>query len=107
MVAEEILEESVIRSDPNRTLIPGFIVNAVVKEPWGCHPSFAQGYYDRDNDFYVNWRNTSTDITKFDRYLDEWVYGVRDRGEYAQKMGDQLLRLKAKDQYCQPVNYGY
>ncbi|MCI0606631.1 CoA transferase subunit A, partial [bacterium] len=107
VVAEEIVEENVIRSDPNRTLIPGFVVNSVVEEPWGCHPSFAQGYYDRDNDFYVNWRKTSKDVVKFNKYLDEWVFGVKDRKEYAEKMGDQLQRLRAKDQWCQPVNYGY
>jgi glutaconate CoA-transferase, subunit A len=107
VVAEEIVEEKLIRSDPNRTLIPGFIVNAVVHEPWGCHPSFAQGYYDRDNDFYVNWRNTSKDIKKFNAYLDEWVFGTKDRAEYVAKMGDSLKKLKAKDMYCQPVNYGY
>ena len=50
-----------IRADPNRTLIPGLIVDAVVVEPWGAHPSYAQGYYDRDNDFYVRWEAISRD----------------------------------------------
>ncbi|MCI0611555.1 CoA transferase subunit A [bacterium] len=107
VVAEEIVEEKLIRSDPNRTLIPGFIVSAVVHEPWGCHPSFAQGYYDRDNDFYVNWRNTSKDIKKFNAYLDEWVFGTKNRAEYVTKMGESLNKLKAKAMYCEPVNYGY
>jgi glutaconate CoA-transferase subunit A len=107
VVAEEIVEEDLIRSDPNRTLIPGFIAKAVVKEPFGCHPSFAQGYYDRDNDFYVNWRNISKDASKFDQYLQEWIYGVKNRAEYVGKMGDQISRLKARNQFCQPVNYGY
>lgn len=107
VVAEEIVEEKLIRSDPNRTLIPGFIVSAVVHEPWGCHPSFAQGYYDRDNDFYVNWRNTSKDVKKFNAYLDEWVFGTKDRAEYVSKMGESLKKLKAKAMYCEPVNYGY
>jgi glutaconate CoA-transferase subunit A len=107
IVAEEIVDESIIRSDPNRTLIPGFIVKAVVKEPWGCHPSFAQGYYDRDNDFYVSWRNISKDASKFNAYLEEWIYGVKDRAEYVERMGEKLTRLKARDQFCDPVNYGY
>lgn len=107
VVAEEIVDEKVIRSDPNRTLIPGFIVDAVVCEPWGCHPSFAQGYYDRDNDFYVNWRNISKDAAKFNAYLEEWVYGLKNRAEYVAKMGEALTRLKAKPQFCEPVNYGY
>ncbi len=53
VVVEELVEEAVIRSDPNRTAVPAMIVDAVVVEPWGAHPSYAQGYYDRDNDFYV------------------------------------------------------
>ncbi|MGD2254065.1 MAG: CoA-transferase, partial [Anaerolineales bacterium] len=49
VVVEEIVDESVIRGDSNRTLIPGMIVDAVVHEPYGAHPSYVQGYYDRDN----------------------------------------------------------
>ena len=107
VVAEEIVSESVIRSDPNRTLIPGLIVSAVVHEPFGCHPSFAQGFYDRDNDFYVRWREISQNEALFNKYLDEWVYGVRDRREYVQRMGVDIDRLKAQPDYSEPVNYGY
>lgn len=107
VVAEEIVTESVIRSDPNRTLIPGMIVSAVVHEPFGCHPSYAQGFYDRDNDFYVRWREISQNEALFNRYLEEWVYGVRDRADYVTRMGSEIERLKARSQYCEPVNYGY
>ena len=107
VVAEEIVSESVIRSDPNRTLIPGMIVSAVVHEPFGCHPSFAQGFYDRDNDFYVRWREISQNEALFNKYLEEWVYGVRDRGEYVRRMAADVDRLKAQSHYCEPVNYGY
>lgn len=107
VVAEEIVSESVVRSDPNRTLIPGMIVSAVVHEPFGCHPSYAQGFYDRDNDFYVRWREISQNETLFNKYLEEWVYGVRDRGEYVARMGAEMDRLKARPDYCEPVNYGY
>src|SRR6185312_2190839 len=96
VVAEDIVDESVIRSDPNRTLIPGMIVSAVVHEPFGCHPSFAQGFYDRDNDFYVRWREISQNEALFNRYLEEWVYGVRDRAEYVRRMGAEIDRLKAR-----------
>ena len=54
VVCEEIVEESVIRQDPNRTVIPSAVVDAVVEEPFACHPSFTQGYYDRDNAFYLD-----------------------------------------------------
>jgi len=107
IVAEEIVAESVIRADPNRTLIPGLIVDAVVCEPFGCHPSYAQGFYDRDNDFYVSWKGISEDVKRFNAYLDEWVFGVEDRAEYVKRMGESLQRLKAQSTFCGPVNYGY
>ena len=107
VVAEDIVDESVIRSDPNRTLIPGLIVDAVVHEPFGCHPSYTQGYYDRDNDFYLRWRDISKDVAHFNSYLDEWIYGVRDRAEYVERMGASLAGLKAHDHFCEGVNYGY
>ncbi len=107
IVAEEIVSESVIRSDPNRTLIPGFIVDAVVCEPFGCHPSYAQGYYDRDNGFYLRWREISKDAARFQSYLDEWVFGMQDRAEYVEHMGQSLVSLKASARLSAPVNYGY
>ncbi|MGB5815413.1 MAG: CoA-transferase [Thermoanaerobaculia bacterium] len=107
VVVEEIVDEELIRSDPNRTLIPGFIVEAVVHEPWGCHPSYAQGYYDRDNDFYVGWREISKDQARLESYLQDWVLGVADRSEYVERLGEDLARLQARPRLCQPVNYGF
>jgi glutaconate CoA-transferase subunit A len=107
VVVEELVEESVIRADPNRTVIPGMIVDAVVVEPWGAHPSYAQGYYDRDNEFYVAWENISRDPAKLQGYLDEFVHGVENRAEYLQKQPGLMKRLKAGKQVCGGVNYGY
>ncbi len=107
VVVEELVDESVIRSDPNRTLIPGLQVDAVVVEPWGAHPSYAQGYYDRDNDFYAAWDKIARDDASFKKYLDEFVYGVKDRAEYMKKNPGLAERLKAKPQVCAGVNYGY
>ena len=42
-------------------MIPGVVVDAVVEEPFACHPSFAQGYYDRDNAFYLEWDRIARD----------------------------------------------
>ncbi len=106
VVVEELVDESVIRADPNRTLIPAVIVSAVVVEPWGAHPSYAQGYYDRDNDFYVAWEAISREPNALARYLDEFVHGVRDRAAYIEKH-PQLVGLKARAQFCAGVNYGF
>jgi glutaconate CoA-transferase subunit A len=107
LTAEEIVDESVIRSDPNRTLIPGFIVDAVCLVPGAAHPSYAQGYYDRDNDFYLKWDRISESQEMVKAYLDEWVYGVKDRPEYWQKLSAETReRLQVKALYSERINYG-
>jgi glutaconate CoA-transferase subunit A len=107
LTAEEIVDEAVIRSDPNRTLIPGFIVTAVCEVPGAAHPSYAQGYYDRDNDFYLKWDKISENSEAVKEYLDKWVYGVKDRQEYWQQLGlETHQRLQVKPNYSEKVNYG-
>jgi glutaconate CoA-transferase, subunit A len=88
VVVEQIVEEQVIRADPNRTVLPGVVVDAVVEEPFACHPSFAQGFYDRDNRFYLEWDRIAKDQGTLDAWLDEWVYGLANHGEYVEKYGD-------------------
>src|SRR5712691_2448061 len=107
VVVEELVDTQVIRADPNRTVIPGMIVNAVVVEPWGAHPSYAQGYYDRDNDFYLAWEQISRDRDELRRYLDEFVHGVTDRAAYMEKHPGLATRLKAKQRHSSGVNYGF
>ncbi|HEU4401045.1 MAG TPA: CoA-transferase [Candidatus Polarisedimenticolia bacterium] len=104
---EEVVDAKVIRSDPNRTIIPGAIVSAVVHEPFGAHPSFVQGGYDRDNDFYLRWDAISREEAGLKAYLDEWVYGLPDRAAYIKKMGARHRELLADRQMCEPVNYGF
>ena len=107
LTAEEIVSEDIIRSDPNRTLIPDFIVHAVVHEPWAAHPSYTQGYYDRDNEFYVQWDEITKEHETTLKYLDEWVYDVEDRAAYVKKLGpEKLAKLKPKPLMSVPVNYG-
>lgn len=107
LTTEEIVDESVIRSDPNRTMIPGFIVSAVCHVPGAAHPSYAQGYYDRDNEFYLAWDKISADPALTQAYLDEWVYGVKDRAEYWQKLGaEKRASLQVAPQLSEVVNYG-
>jgi glutaconate CoA-transferase subunit A len=115
IVVEEIVDEadpevSVIRSDPNRTVIPGLLVDAVVHEPYGAHPSYAQGYYDRDNQLYLEWDQTSRNEASTRAWLEEWVYGVENRAEYCAKLeageSDIWHRLAPGESLSQPVNYG-
>ena len=107
VVVEELVDESVIRRDPNRTVIPGMIVDAVVVEPRACHPSYAQGYYDRDNRFYLDWEGTSRDPATLETWLKEWVYDLGSHAEYVEKLGeDRWAALTPKESWSDPVNYG-
>jgi glutaconate CoA-transferase subunit A len=110
VVVEEIVDEQVVRSDPNRTVIPHIIVDAVVHQPCGAHPSYVQGYYDRDNKFYLNWDKISRDPEMVEKWLEEWVYGLEDWDAYLKKLtADEpgiWERLAPGEALSQPVNYG-
>jgi glutaconate CoA-transferase, subunit A len=91
VVVEELVDEAVIRADPNRTIVPGIVVDAVVVEPFGAHPSYVQGLYDRDNRFYRDWDPISRDPALTQAWLDEWVHGVSGRPEYVARLGEERV----------------
>jgi len=106
---EEIVDEAVIRSDPNRTLIPGFLVDAVVEEPWGAHPSPVQGYSKRDDAFFVEYHDQTRTPEAMAAWLDEWVFRPRDRADYVARIGIgriRALRVTA-DLPAAAVNYAW
>ncbi len=107
VTAEEIVDEAVIRSDPNRTILPAMRVSAVCHVPYAAHPSYTQGYYDRDNAFYLDWDKRSATPEGLRAWLDEWVYGLPDRAAYWDKLGAEVqARLAVKPKWSAPVNYG-
>ena len=107
VVVEEVVDESIIRRDPNRTVIPGLIVDAVVHEPYACHPSFAQGYYDRDNAFYLGWDEIAREAETLEQWLKEWVYDLSSHSDYVEKMGaEHWERLTPAEHLSGEVNYG-
>src|SRR3990170_199050 len=88
VVVEEVVSKVLIRRDPNRTLIPGFLVNAVVPEPWGAHPSPIQGYYNRDHQEYITYHSRSKERDGYLEWAGKWVLGVKDRQEYLELLGE-------------------
>ena len=107
VVVEEIVDKEIIRRDPNRTLIPGLVVDAIVHEPYGAHPSYVQGYYDRDNAFYLDWGKRSRDQTETEAWLKEWVYDVPNRKAYLEKLGQERIDGLAPGEFlAEAVNYG-
>jgi glutaconate CoA-transferase subunit A len=107
VVVEELVDEAVIRADPNRTIIPGLIVDAVVVEPFGAHPSYVQGAYDRDNRFYLDWDAITRDEGSVQAWLREWVYDLDGRAAYTEKLGaERVASLEPGHAPSGEVDYG-
>ncbi len=109
VVAEEIVAPEVIASDPNRTLIPGFLVSAVVHEPWGAHPSPVQGYGGRDHAFFRQYHEQSRKLADFEKWLERWVLAVPDRRAYMELLGAcRVEELGVKQHaFSAPADFGY
>jgi glutaconate CoA-transferase, subunit A len=109
VVAEKIVAPEVIWSDPNRTIIPGFMVSAVIECPFGAHPSPVQGYYKRDDAFFREYHEESKTRENFEAWAKRWVYGVADCGEYVEQLGaSRIQRLSVKQHaYAAQTDFGY
>jgi glutaconate CoA-transferase subunit A len=109
VVPEEIVSPEVISSDPNRTLIPGFLVTAVVHEPWGAHPSPVQGYYGRDHDFFREYHEQTRKQEDFERWIENWVRKVPSRAAYLEFLGDaRTSGLKVREHaFSAPADFGF
>lgn len=109
VVVEEVVEKKVIRNDPNRTIVPGFLVSAVVPEPWGSHPSPVQGYYNRDHEVYMSYHDESRDRDGYLKWLEKWVFGVKDRKEYLKLVGEEKTKflLVKRHRKSIPVDFGF
>ncbi len=109
VVAEEIVEPDVIASDPNRTVIPGFLVDAVVECRYGAHPSPVQGYYKRDDAFFRQYHEQTKAPADSAAWLQRWVHGVADRQACMNQLGGcrvEELGVK-KHAYAAPTDFGY
>jgi glutaconate CoA-transferase subunit A len=108
VVAEEIVEPDVIASDPNRTVIPGFLVDAVVECRYGAHPSPVQGYYKRDDAFFCQYHEQTKAPADSDGWLQRWIHGVDDRRAYVNQLGCRVEELGVKKHaYAAPTDFGY
>ena len=95
VTCEELVSNEEIRLDPTKNSIPCFCVDAVVHAPYGAHPSQCYGYYDYDNAFFKMYDVVSKTQEDFNKFLDEWVYGVANHEEYLNKLGaTRLLDLR-------------
>lgn len=104
LTAEEIVEPDVIKSDPSRTSITREQVSAVVECPYGAHPSPLTGYYNRDNEYFLDYHESTETPDAYESWAEEWVYGVDARADYYEKV-DSDLSLSETTRAAE-VNYG-
>lgn len=96
VTCEEIVPRSFIRLDPDQNSLPPFFVDAIIRLPYGAHPTGCFGFYDYDPKHLNMYKVLAEDDNKFKEYLDEWVYGVKNHEEYLNKIGsNMLLKIKA------------
>jgi glutaconate CoA-transferase, subunit A len=71
VTVEEIVDE--LEPLPGATVIPAWVITAVAEAPGGARPSYAHGYYERDNGFYFRWDEISADRARFAGWMQEHV----------------------------------
>lgn len=89
ITTEEIVDDEVITSEPGRTVIPHFIVDAVVESPYSSHPGNMPGLYYSDEVHMAEWLSLSRSDEGVKEYMDRYVYGVEDFDEYLELVGGQ------------------
>jgi glutaconate CoA-transferase subunit A len=96
VTCEEIVPRSFIRLEPDQNSLPPFFVDAIIKIPYGAHPTAVYACYDYDPKHLNLYKKVADDDMTFKEYLDEWVYGVKSHEEYLEKIGSTtLLQIKA------------
>ena len=95
ILADEVVPRAIIASDPNRTIVPGTKVVAVVEVPGACHPSPLQGRYGRDHEFFHEYHRATRTTEGFESWIAEWVNGTPDHAAYLAKLGERWPALRS------------
>ncbi len=84
VTVEEIVER--LDAPMNSVVLPAWVVSAVACVPGGAWPSYARGYYARDNAFCIAWDEISRDRERFAAWIERYVYGTRNHREFVQAL---------------------
>ena len=85
VTVEQVVDD--LRAPMNAVVLPGWVVTAVACVPGGAYPSYAQGYYSRDNAFYLAWDEISRDRESFARWMESYVFGVDGHAAFLERLG--------------------
>ncbi|MFC1824583.1 CoA transferase subunit A [Thermodesulfobacteriota bacterium] len=92
VTTEEIIPNEIVRKDPKRTAIPGYLVDLVVEVPFGAHPTSCHGCYGYDGEHIVYYRDTP-----IEQYLEEFVFSLESHQAYLEKIGSKKLEQLKRD----------
>jgi glutaconate CoA-transferase subunit A len=89
VTAEEIVDDAALRREPERNPLPYFIVDHICPMPWGAHPYAVYNCYDYDPRQLKLYHESAEDETAYARYLERFVYGVKNHAEYLEAVGGE------------------
>jgi glutaconate CoA-transferase, subunit A len=89
--AEEIVDTEVFRSQPDRTIIPYYLVDAVVETPFGSHPGEMCYMYRRDEPLIREWVKATEDPQTTSQFLDKYIHSIEDQRDYLALIGEKRL----------------
>ena len=87
VIAEELVDTDEVRARPELTVAPGFMVDAVVVEPWAAHPTDSYGGYRRDLHHHQLYGQASRTEAGFETYVNDWIRGTSDHAGFVSKLG--------------------
>ena len=87
VTTEQIVDSDVLRANPDRTILPGFLVDAVVEVPWGAHPTSFNPLYGYDGALHLAWVAAARSDDSTGEFLDGYVYGPADHEAYLEAVG--------------------
>ncbi|MFT4508597.1 CoA transferase subunit A [Caballeronia sp. 15711] len=96
VTADLIVDNRIVRKEPHRTTIPGYLVDAVVEAPFGAHPCSSHGVYVHDEDLISQYINAGADATKWWRdYFEPYVKDPKSLADYVERVGgaERILKL--------------
>ncbi len=92
ITCEEIVDEEYLLREPDKNTLPSFLVDAVVHEPYGAHPSQVYNYYDYDRKYLKEYDRVSKCEEDFDQFVEEWIIGTNNHREFIQKLGFERVK---------------
>jgi acyl CoA:acetate/3-ketoacid CoA transferase alpha subunit/acyl CoA:acetate/3-ketoacid CoA transferase beta subunit len=106
ITTEKIVDNKIIRQEPNKTVIPFYLVDGVVEVPFGAHPCQMPYLYFFDEDHIGEWLSVSKTDEGVEKYLKKYVYSVDDFKEYLKLIGGEkkLEKLKRIERLEEPMS---